>query len=114
MKSSKFVISRSPHTSRGNFVFPCFPSQSYAHTLIVYELKRVYSRLCWYVGEKYLRGLKSREEYPSRVLQSLEALAEFLVLEARVLERGSDQGTCLDCHHILGAIFLNRSVLSSS
>lgn len=51
------------------------------------------SRLCWYVGDKYLRDLKAPAgaSYPPRVLTSLLALAEFLVSEVRILERGSDQ-----------------------
>ena len=43
-------------------------------------------RLCWYAGEKYLRDLKAREDFPSRVLDSVAALADFLVNEARVIE----------------------------
>lgn len=48
------------------------------------------SRLCWYVGEKYLRDLKGKEEFSPRVLASVEALADFLVSEVRNMERGSD------------------------
>ena len=48
-------------------------------------------RLCWYAGEKYLRDLKAKEEFPPRVLDSVEVLAEFLVSEARTMERGTDQ-----------------------
>lgn len=50
-------------------------------------------RLCWYVGDKHLRDLKAPAGvlYPPRVLASLLALADFLVSEARILERGSDQ-----------------------
>ncbi|TFK42857.1 jumonji superfamily protein [Crucibulum laeve] len=53
----------------------------------------MFSRLCWYVGDKYLRDFKghSNTALSSRVLSSLLALAEFLVSEARILERGSDQ-----------------------
>ncbi|KAI0371831.1 Clavaminate synthase-like protein [Pilatotrama ljubarskyi] len=47
-------------------------------------------KLCWYAGEKYLRDLKAREEFPPRVLESVEALADFLVAEARTMERGTD------------------------
>jgi F-box/leucine-rich repeat protein 10/11 len=47
-------------------------------------------RLCWYVGDKYLRDLKGGVEIPPRVLSSISALAEFLVSEARVLERGTE------------------------
>ena len=47
-------------------------------------------RLCWYVGEKYLRDLKAKEEFSPRVLESVEALADFLVSEARAMEHGTD------------------------
>ncbi|KAJ7074402.1 jumonji superfamily protein [Mycena amicta] len=52
----------------------------------------LFSKLCWYVGDKYLRDLKgSAVSYPSRVLSSLLALADFLISEVHVLERGTDQ-----------------------
>ncbi|KAJ7849096.1 jumonji superfamily protein [Mycena olivaceomarginata] len=53
----------------------------------------LFSKLCWYVGDKYLRDLKGPAGvlYPARVLTSLLALADFLVSEVRILERGSDQ-----------------------
>lgn len=47
-------------------------------------------RLCWYAGEKYLRDLKAKEEFQPRVLESVEALADFLVSETRTMERGTD------------------------
>lgn len=47
-------------------------------------------RLCWYAAEKYLRDLKAKEEFPSRVLDSVDALADFLVAESRTIERGTD------------------------
>ncbi|KAJ3526806.1 hypothetical protein NM688_g8215 [Phlebia brevispora] len=47
-------------------------------------------KLCWYAGEKYLRDLKAREEFSPRVLESIEVLADFLVSEARTMEKGSD------------------------
>ncbi|EPT01807.1 hypothetical protein FOMPIDRAFT_152091 [Fomitopsis schrenkii] len=47
-------------------------------------------KLCWYAAEKYLRDLKAKEEFSSRVLESVEVLANFLVAEARAIERGSD------------------------
>ncbi|KAI0075787.1 Clavaminate synthase-like protein [Panus rudis PR-1116 ss-1] len=49
-----------------------------------------FTRLCWYAGEKFLRDLKAREEFSPRVLRSLEALANFLVSEARSMERGNE------------------------
>lgn len=48
------------------------------------------NRLCWYVGEQYLKDLKGGQFFPDRVLRSLVALANYLVVEARTLERGSD------------------------
>jgi len=50
-------------------------------------------RLCWYVGDKYLRDLKtpSTASFSPRVLNGILTLAEFLVTEARILETGSDQ-----------------------
>ncbi|KAL0947243.1 hypothetical protein HGRIS_013364 [Hohenbuehelia grisea] len=50
----------------------------------------MFSKLCWYVGDKYLRDLKSKDDFPQRVLESLEALAGFLVSEARLLEKGGE------------------------
>jgi hypothetical protein len=49
-------------------------------------------RLCWYVGDKYLRELKasSWQSYPLRVKSSILALAEHLVSEVRMLEKGSE------------------------
>ena len=49
-----------------------------------------FRRLCWYVGEKYLRDLRSREDFTPRVLESIEALSEFLVSEARAMERSPE------------------------
>ncbi|KAI0273867.1 jumonji protein [Gloeopeniophorella convolvens] len=49
----------------------------------------LFTRLCWYVGERWLRELRAKEETSPRVLESIEALAEFLVSEARIMERGS-------------------------
>ncbi|KAJ8093295.1 JmjC domain-containing histone demethylation protein 1 [Marasmius tenuissimus] len=50
----------------------------------------LFSKLCWYVGDKILKDLKSGTEFSTRVLTSMLALAEFLVSECRILERGSD------------------------
>lgn len=50
----------------------------------------LFTRLCWYVGEKYCKDLKSKEEFPIRILKSIDALATFLVSEARIMERGSE------------------------
>ena len=50
-------------------------------------------RLCWYVGDKYLRDLKSTSgaSLPPRILSGILSLAEFLVSEARILETGAEQ-----------------------
>ncbi|KAH9984732.1 jumonji protein [Russula compacta] len=50
----------------------------------------LFSRLCWYVGEKYLRDLRSKEDFTPRVLESIEALSDFLVSEVRAMERGTE------------------------
>ncbi|KIM31038.1 hypothetical protein M408DRAFT_327932 [Serendipita vermifera MAFF 305830] len=50
----------------------------------------LFTKLCWYVGERYCRDLKSKEEFSPRILKSLDALAGFLVSEARTIERGSE------------------------
>lgn len=47
-------------------------------------------RLSWYVGEKFLRDLRAKEEFSTRVLESIEAVACFLVSQAREIERGSE------------------------
>jgi hypothetical protein len=52
--------------------------------------KYLSTRLCWYVGEKYLRDLKAKEEFSPRVLDSIQALSEYLVSEVRVMERGTE------------------------
>ncbi|EJF62505.1 Clavaminate synthase-like protein [Dichomitus squalens LYAD-421 SS1] len=49
-----------------------------------------FTKLCWYAGEKYLRDLKGKEEFLPRVLEGIEALADFLVSEARTMEHGTD------------------------
>ncbi|KAF8526841.1 jumonji protein [Hysterangium stoloniferum] len=53
----------------------------------------LFTRLCWYAGEKYLRDLKAREDFPSRVLDSLADLADFLVAESRIIEARHGPGT---------------------
>ena len=42
------------------------------------------------MGESYLRDLKAREEISPRILESILSLADFLVGESRVIERGSE------------------------
>ncbi|KAF5330358.1 hypothetical protein D9619_005662 [Psilocybe cf. subviscida] len=52
----------------------------------------MFTKLCWYTGDKYLRDLKAGSvALPARVLNGILALSEFLVSEARALETGSDQ-----------------------
>ncbi|KAG8743831.1 JmjC domain-containing histone demethylation protein 1 [Ceratobasidium sp. 428] len=48
-----------------------------------------FTKICWYVAEKYVRDLKAKEEFPPRVLDGLASLATFLVGEARSIERGT-------------------------
>ncbi|KAF8479156.1 JmjC domain-containing histone demethylation protein 1 [Russula ochroleuca] len=50
----------------------------------------LFSRLCWYVGEKYLRDLRAKEDFAPRVLESIEVLSDFLVSEVRAIERGPE------------------------
>ncbi|KZV67975.1 Clavaminate synthase-like protein [Peniophora sp. CONT] len=47
-------------------------------------------KLSWYVAESYLRSLRAKEDFPPRVLSSIESLSTFLVSQARVLERGNE------------------------
>ena len=42
------------------------------------------------MGESHLRDLKAREELSPRVLESILSLAEFLVGESRIIERGAE------------------------
>ncbi|KAJ3517785.1 hypothetical protein NLJ89_g275 [Agrocybe chaxingu] len=53
----------------------------------------MFTKLCWYVGDKYLRDFKSGSglTLSQRVLNGVLALSEFLVSEARILETGSEQ-----------------------
>ncbi|KAJ3565100.1 hypothetical protein NP233_g7859 [Leucocoprinus birnbaumii] len=52
----------------------------------------MFSKLCWYVADKYIRDLRAHpdQDYTPRLSQSLMALADFLVSEARILEHGPD------------------------
>lgn len=52
----------------------------------------LFSKLCWYVGDKVLRDVKlsGGTAMPPRVLESMLALVGFLVSEARTLEKGSE------------------------
>ncbi|KAF5387004.1 hypothetical protein D9615_001759 [Tricholomella constricta] len=54
----------------------------------------MFTKLCWYVGDKILRDLKSASgtTLPGRVCDSMSALADFLVSEARVLEGVNEHG----------------------
>ncbi|KXN90450.1 JmjC domain-containing histone demethylation protein 1 [Leucoagaricus sp. SymC.cos] len=51
-----------------------------------------FSKLCWYVGDKYLRDLRAHPEpdFSPRLMASLIALTGFLVSEARILEHGTE------------------------
>ncbi|KAF8964078.1 JmjC domain-containing histone demethylation protein 1 [Flammula alnicola] len=53
----------------------------------------MFTKLCWYVGDKYLRDIKSASgvSFSPRVLNGILTLSEFLVSEARILENGTDQ-----------------------
>ncbi|KAJ3723511.1 jumonji protein [Lentinula guzmanii] len=51
----------------------------------------MFTKLCWYVGDKYMKDLKNGIIPSSRVLDSLSSLVDFLLSETRVLERGSVQ-----------------------
>lgn len=42
------------------------------------------------MGEGHLRDLKAREELSPRVLESILSLADFLVSESRIIERGAE------------------------
>ncbi|KAJ3974162.1 jumonji protein [Lentinula raphanica] len=51
----------------------------------------MFTKLCWYVGDKYMKDLKNGVIPSPRVLESLSSLVEFLLSETRTLERGSIQ-----------------------
>lgn len=50
------------------------------------------ARLCWYVGDKYLRDLRASpgNSLPPRVATSVAHLADFLVSQVRILEGGDE------------------------
>ncbi|KAG6865888.1 hypothetical protein C0991_010969 [Blastosporella zonata] len=52
----------------------------------------MFSKLCWYVGDKVLRDLKSPSgvSFSDRVHESMSKLADFLVSEVRILESGNE------------------------
>jgi F-box/leucine-rich repeat protein 10/11 len=70
------------------FRFPLFSKCVRVLDMISFSKDLV--RLSWYVGEKFLRDLRAKEEFPTRVLESVEAVARFLVSQARDLERGPE------------------------
>lgn len=72
--------------SRKNSGFPFLPGILFCLLPVSECHSDVICRLCWYAAEKYLRDLKLREDFPSRILDSLVALADFLVNEARIIE----------------------------
>ncbi|KAJ4480470.1 jumonji protein [Lentinula edodes] len=51
----------------------------------------MFTKLVWYVGDKYMKDLKSGNVPSFRILDSLAALVDFLLSETRALERGSVQ-----------------------
>ena len=69
-------------------------SQGQLILLLVFGLTlNAIHRLCWYVGERYLKDLKAKEEFSPRILESIESLAQFLVNEARLMERPVDSSS---------------------
>ena len=72
------------------FRFPYFTKYHDLSCCLLLWLRLAHVRLCWYVADKYVRDLKATEEFSPRVLESLEALCSYLVLEVRVMERGSE------------------------
>ena len=82
--SKSLLVSRRNSPSRSSrSALNLFIEFTTTHTVLI-------ARLCWYVGERYLRDLKAKEELSRRVLESLDALATFLVAECRVMDRSSD------------------------
>jgi hypothetical protein len=74
--------------SRRSSVSPYF--QGLFHPITTELNRSDFYRLCWYVGEKYLRDLRAKEDFTPRVLDSIEALSDFLVSEVRAMERGPE------------------------
>lgn len=76
--------------SRRSSSSPSSLSQSLLLLFINYKDRQTCFRLCWYVGDAYLKALKAREDFSSRILKSVNALARFLVSEARLIEQGKN------------------------
>lgn len=51
----------------------------------------MFSRLCWYVADKYLKDFRSSPDFPRREIEGTLALADFLVSEVRIMENGNEQ-----------------------
>ncbi|KLO12732.1 Clavaminate synthase-like protein [Schizopora paradoxa] len=51
-----------------------------------------FCKLCWYVADHFVHALKAKEEFSPRALNSMRALANFLVGEARIIERPAGRG----------------------
>src|ERR1700730_14607994 len=85
-QNSGCVRSKLQLTSQRNSVFPYFQGSS--QRVAILSPQADFDRLCWYVGEKYLRDRRAKEDFPSRILESIEVLADFLVSEVRTMERG--------------------------
>lgn len=71
------------------FRFPYFRKYVLPLLRLCHTLTSPSSRLCWYVAEKTLKDLKAKAEFPSRILNGMDALARFLIKESRILERTS-------------------------
>lgn len=71
------------------FRFPLF-SRFVSTNLLLCLCQPDVDRLCWYVGETYLRDLRAKEDFPPRILESIEVLSDFLVSEVRTMERGPE------------------------
>ncbi|KAF9050791.1 jumonji superfamily protein [Hymenopellis radicata] len=81
------------HTPEDTLVF----GGNFLHSYNIATLPRkfrfpLFTKLCWYVADKYLRDLKASSGtiFPPRVAASLVKLADFLVSEVRKLEWGDD------------------------
>lgn len=73
-----------------NLDFPCSRSECLSSAGQSFNAN-ISFRLCWYVADRYLRDIKAKEEFSSRVYEGIEALAGFLVSQVRTIERGTDQ-----------------------
>jgi len=49
--------------------------------------------MCWYAADKFNKALKVKEDLSPRVLEGLQALSDFLISEARLIERSGSAGS---------------------